>query len=87
MTSNLAKKTRELIERLRAHGHQAEADHLTAQLAVHTVERSLLLALREACETLLTAIEAIDPVTETLIAQLRLEVETYLRLPSDSHRA
>jgi hypothetical protein len=40
----------------------------------------LLFALREVCETILTAIEAIDPVTQTMIEELRLEVEKHLRL-------
>jgi hypothetical protein len=65
------------------HSHPAEADHLNRQLSLHAVERGLLFALREACETILTAIEAIDPVTQTMIEELRLEVESRLRLPDD----
>ena len=74
-------KTRDLIERLREQGHHAAADHLDRQLSLHAVERGLLFALRESCETILTAIEAIDPVTQTMIEEPRLEVETRLRLP------
>jgi hypothetical protein len=70
----------ELLERLRDLGHHAEADHLERHLPLRTAERGVLFALREACETILTAIEAIDPVTQTMIEELRLQVEKHLRL-------
>ncbi len=76
-------QARAVIERLRAQGHDTQADHLARQLTTRKVERGFLFALREACETVLTAIEAIDPVTQTMIEELRLEVEKRLRLPSD----
>ena len=75
-----AQQTRALAERLREQGHHAEADRLERHLAAQTVERGLLFALRETLETVLTAIEAIDPVTQTMIEELRLEVEKRLRL-------
>jgi hypothetical protein len=75
-----ARRARGLIERLRSYGHHAEADHLDSHLTLHDVESGLLFALREACETVLTAIEAIDPVTQTMVEDLRLEVERRLRL-------
>jgi hypothetical protein len=74
---------RDLVARLRENGHHAEADRLELQLTAHAVERGLLFALRETCETILTAIEAIDPVTQTMIEELRLEVEKRLRLSAD----
>jgi hypothetical protein len=84
MASHPAQRIRDLIKRLRERGHHAQADHLQHQLSLHTVERGLLFALRETCETILTAIEAIDPATETMIEELRLEVEKRLRLPDAS---
>ena len=84
MAHDPAQQTQDLIERLRANGHHAAADHLAHQLSVHTVERALLFALRETCETVLTAIEAIDPATETLIEQLRVEVEKRLRAADEA---
>jgi hypothetical protein len=84
MEVDTAQRARELIDRLRERGHHAQADHLVQTLATR-VERGLLFALREACETILTAIEAIDPVTQTMIEELRLEVEKHLRLASDDH--
>jgi hypothetical protein len=77
---NAAGKAHDLVVRLREQGHHAEAEHLAGHLA-RTVERPLLFALREACETILTAIEAIDPVTQTMIEELRAAVETHLGVP------
>ena len=84
MAQDLARQTRYLIERLRERDHRAEAGHLDRQMLLHAVERGLLFALREACETILTAVEAIDPVTQTMIEELRLEVESRLRLSDDN---
>ena len=83
MKQDTAQQTRDLIDRLRARGHHAEADSLAHHLTAHVVERGLLFGLREACETVLTAIEAIDPVTQTMIEALRLDVEARLRLPGE----
>jgi hypothetical protein len=87
MAPDPARQTRDLIERLRERGRQAEADYLDRQLSLNAVERGLLFALRESCETILTAIEAIDPVTQTMIEVLRLEVESRLRQPDDNEEA
>ena len=82
-----SQQTRDLIERLRERGHHAAADYLAHQLSLHGVESGLLFALRETCETVLTAIEAIDPVAQTMIEALRLEVEQRLRLHDDNKAA
>jgi hypothetical protein len=83
MTRHPVQQTRDLIERLHEQGDHAAADLLNRQLSLHAVERGLLFALRESCETVLTMIEAIDPVTQTMIEELRLEVESRLRPPDD----
>lgn len=80
MANDSEQQGSELIERLRDLGHHTEADHLERHMPLRTAERGVLFALREACETILTAIEAIDPVTQTMIEELRLEVEKHLRL-------
>jgi hypothetical protein len=36
-------------------------------------------ALRDACQVVLTAIEAIDPVSATMVEKLRLEVDALLK--------
>ncbi len=86
MANDAEQRTRDVIARLRERGDNAVADRLARELAVHDVERGFLFALREACETVLTALEAIDPVTQTMIEELRLEVEKWLRLPADQER-
>ena len=83
MTDDTRQQTQTLIDRLRERGHQTAANRLAHHLHAHAIERTLLLALREACETLLTAIEAIDPVTQTMIETLRLSVEERLRVRDD----
>jgi DNA-binding ferritin-like protein len=79
MAQDLEQRTRDLAERLRQAGHPVQASQLARHLTAHRVERGLLVALRELCETLLTAVEAVDPVTQTMIEDLRLEVEKRLR--------
>ncbi len=83
MAQDPAQQTSDLVDRLRDRGHRTQAEHLARLLSLHSIERGLLLALREACETILTAIEAIDPATEAMIEELRLEVEKRLRLAHD----
>lgn len=87
MADDPKQKAQHLVDRLRESGHDAEADQLARHLKVQAVERGLLFALRETCETLLTALEAIDPVTQTMIEELRLEVEKRLRLRGDRPEA
>jgi hypothetical protein len=83
MARDPKEQTKNLVERLQDRGHHAAADHLERQLSLHGVEHGLLFALREACETILTAIEAIDPVSQTMIEELRLEVKKRLRLSDE----
>lgn len=78
MPQDPSRKTQDLIERLHKRGHVAAARSLTRAL-----ESGVLLTLRETLETLLTAVEAIDPVTETMIEELRLQVEKLVRPPKD----
>jgi DNA-binding ferritin-like protein len=81
MAQDLEQQTRDLAERLRQAGHPMQASQLARHLTTtHTMEQGLLFALREVCETLLTAVEAIDPVTQTMVENLRLEVEKRLRV-------
>lgn len=87
MADDPKQQAQNLIDRLRERGHHTQADQLAHRLTAHDVERGLLFALREACETLLTAVEAIDPVTQTMIEELRLEVEKRLRLREDRQTA
>jgi hypothetical protein len=92
-----ATRARQLAERLRAQGHVAAADHLETTLTgeppalgdsapVDETGHGFLHALRDACQTILTAIEAIDPVSITAIDELRLEVDKYLQPHGESER-
>jgi hypothetical protein len=83
MAQDPTQQANALVDRLRDRGHHTQAEHLSKLLSLRSIERGLLLALREACETVLTAIEAIDPVSETMIKELRLEVEKHLRFAHD----
>jgi hypothetical protein len=79
-----ATRARLLAERLRAEGHQAQADQIEATVSQHETAaddgsgHGFLHALRDACQTVLTAIEAIDPSSGTAIEEFRLEVDKRL---------
>ncbi len=74
MPDDISRQAHDLIARLRERGHHTQADHLASRMA-EEAGHGLLFALREACQTVLTAIEAIDPVSQTMIEELRLEVD------------
>jgi len=73
-------RTARIIEELHALGRADEAWHLKRTLAEETRD-AFLLALREACDSVLTMIEAIDPATETLLEELRADVDAWLSPP------
>jgi hypothetical protein len=78
-----ATRARVLAERLRNEGHEAQAKQIEATLVHHDAlvddtGHPFLHALRDACQTVLTAIEAIDPSSGTAIEELRLEVDKRL---------
>lgn len=83
MTKDTERKAQDVVQHLRDRGHHAEADKLAHHLTIRSLERGVLYALRETCNTVLTAIEAIDPVTQTMIEELRLDVDAKLRLSDD----
>src|SRR3954447_22690167 len=72
-------QARELADRLRAQGHLAAAERVQHATAGARVGRALLEALREACQTALTTIESLDPPTQLLAEELRLEVDKRLK--------
>jgi hypothetical protein len=72
------KTAHEVADRLDQRGHAEQAGKLRAALA-HGHRGSILrTALRDACQVVLTAIEAIDPVCATMVEELRLEVDARL---------
>ncbi len=68
---------REVADTLEQRGHAEHAGRLRAALA-HGPGHALRTALRDACQVVLTAIEAIDPVSATMVEELRLEVDARL---------
>ncbi len=79
MTDEPIERARSLAERLRAEGHEAAAEQVTAAAASPPHEGNLLLhGLREALDVVLTAIEAIDPATMMMAEELRTEIERRL---------
>lgn len=82
-----------LARQLRDQGHTDEAARIEAAIAARTptvaepedLGHGMLHALRDACQTILTAIEAIDPVSITAINDLRLEVDKYLMPHGEAH--
>jgi tagatose-1,6-bisphosphate aldolase len=83
MANETNQRIRELVDRLRAEGHYTEAEHLTRHLT-QDMGHGVLFALREACETILTAVEAVDPVTQTMIEELRVDIDKWLS-PASGH--
>jgi hypothetical protein len=67
-----------LVHRLRERGHLDASERLNTTIATHRGTGGLLEALREACQSVLTAIEAIDPATYAAIEELRLDVDRRL---------
>jgi hypothetical protein len=81
-----------LARQLRIQGHTDEAARIEAAIArdkapsePEDLGHGMLHALRDACQTILTAIEAIDPVSITAIDELRLEVDKYLMPHGEPH--
>ncbi len=71
-------QARNLAEQLRAEGHHSAADRLEHASLGQRIGGELLAALREACEFVLTTVEALDPKTTLMAEELRLEVEKRL---------
>ncbi|MBS0639231.1 MAG: hypothetical protein U1E70_10535 [Acetobacteraceae bacterium] len=76
MPEQTAETARGVAARLQARGHADHAARLHAAIA--SAEVNLLMAVREACQTILTAIEAVDPVSATMVDELRLAVDRRL---------
>ncbi len=78
MNEEQTMRAQELVARLRAEGHLAAADRVEASIDGPTLGKELLHGLREACQFVLTAIEALDPKTELMAEELRLEIDKRL---------
>jgi hypothetical protein len=65
----------QVAQTLNERGHPQHARTVRAAL---DHGRPLRTALRDACQVVLTAIEAIDPVSATMVEELRLAVDARL---------
>ncbi len=64
-----------LAARLRAEGHLEAAVQVENAVGGSHIGAAVLHALRDACQFVLTAIEALDPKTEMMAEELRLEID------------
>jgi hypothetical protein len=69
------KTAQEVADALAKRGHAEHAERLRA--ALKRPGSLLRSALRDACQVVLTAIEAIDPVSATMVEELRLELDAW----------
>ena len=68
-----------VADTLQQRGHAPQAQAVRAVLGHGHAGAVLLAALRDVCQVVLTAIEAIDPVSGTMVEELRLEVDKRLK--------
>lgn len=77
MTDDIRENAERAIRRLQEIGQPEQAGHIERALGSRIAD-VIPLTLREACQTVLTAIEAIDPNTEMLLEQLRGKIDMLL---------
>lgn len=80
MTEELRSKAQKLADSLREGGHPHHAAALSNILSRNLVGDAFLHALKAVCDTLLTAVEAIDPVSEMELERIRQAVDGFLTL-------
>ncbi len=79
MTVEVDQSARSVADQLQDHGHAEEAERIRGVVHTHGTGPGLLHALDDVCQTVLTAIEAIDPASAGLIDELRMEIDKHLR--------
>jgi hypothetical protein len=79
MSEDQTRQALDLAARLQAEGHHDAADHVHKAVHGGYAGVAFFHALRDACQTVLTAIEALDPKTQLMAEELRLEVDKRLQ--------
>ncbi len=79
MQAERDQRAKELAERLRSEGHGDAADRVDAAVHGSGAAAALRFTLDEACQWVLTAVEALDPRTAAMAEELRLEADKRLR--------
>ncbi len=78
MSEDVREQARKLAQDLENAGHTEHAEKVHHVLKAHPVEDTFLWAVRGVCDTLLTFVEAIDPVSELSLEGLRSRVDAAL---------
>jgi hypothetical protein len=78
MSDDVRSHAQHLATSLEAGGHTEHAARVHHVLSGNAVEDAFLWALRGVCDTLLTFVEAIDPVSEMALEGLRTKVDANL---------
>ncbi len=78
MSEDVRQHAQKLAQDLENAGHTEHAEKVNHVLSTHSVEDTFLWALRGVCDTLLTFVEAIDPVSEMSLEGLRTKVDAAL---------
>jgi hypothetical protein len=78
MSDDVREHAARLAQNLDDAGHTEHAAKVHNVLSGNTVEDAFLWALRGVCDTLLTFVEAIDPVSEMTLEGLRTKVDANL---------
>ncbi len=78
MTEDAREHARKLARDLEAAGHAEHAAKVHHVLSGNQAGEAFLRALRGVCDTLLTMVEAIDPVSEITLEDLRNRVDAKL---------
>ena len=72
------KAAQAVADRLDERGHGEHAGNLRAAMGHGQASAIVRAALGEACQVILTAIEAIDPVCATMVEDLRLKIDAWV---------
>jgi hypothetical protein len=77
--NDTVKAAHHVADNLDQRGHIGHAQDVRAVLGRGHVGSIFLTALRDTCQVVLTAIEAIDPVSAIEVEELRLKVDARLK--------
>jgi hypothetical protein len=84
MNDEVREHGRQLAKNLEEGGHADHAARVRHVLSGNQVEDAFLWALRGVCDTLLTMVEAIDPVSEMALEGLRSKLDANLGLKDNA---
>ena len=86
MSEDVREHAQNLAKTLADAGHAEHAAKLRNALSGNQVEDAFLWTLRGICDTLLTMVEAIDPVSEMALEGLRSKLDANLASKDDAKK-